>query len=380
VPPPADVGYLCGWRTAWTVPLPSRTWRKAILPLPAMPKAPPRSRARGCLLAGCLALLVLAVVPPLLLFSFASEGFAIDLTGPPGRWEEAERSHPLPGAPPPADEEGVTAGAAGGELPLDAPTPGTDAAAAGGGELAVAGAGRGRIVLDVSLADLHLVPVASGAPLRLVASYDETRFRLEESLDEDGDDWTYRLRLRSRGLRGWWNNNSNSTSRLRLEVPRGMALTLEGKVGIGASELELGGLTLGAIDLDLGVGEHQLRFSEPTVGPMALLRLDSSMGELELVGVGNASPRELSIEHGMGELDLDLGGAWRNDGRVELKVGMGESRVRLPGLHEAGGMVVESRVGMGSRHIEDVAEADLPEGLPRVRIHARGGMGNLDVR
>ena len=131
---------------------------------PAMPNAPPRSRARGCLLAGCLAMLVLAILPPLLLFSFASEGFEIDLTGPPGSWQEAKRSYPLPEAPRSGAGEGASEGSAEGELQLGAPTPGLDPATADGGELAVAGAGRGRIVLDVSLAELELVPVPAGAP------------------------------------------------------------------------------------------------------------------------------------------------------------------------------------------------------------------------
>ena len=82
----------------------------------------------------------------------------------------------------------------------------------------------------------------------------------------------------------------------------------------------------------------------------------------------------------MGDLRIDLGGRWRNDGRVSLDLGMGSCRVDLPDTSDAGAVVEKGRVRMGSRQIDDLAESELVPGLPVVRIRAEGGMGDLVIR
>ena len=354
---------------------------------PASPTAPPpRSRLRSCLLVGCIGMLLLAIVPPLLLWSLASEGFEISIPDGVADFRETASVHPLPGVPVTAAEpipavtpvHPAAPMAERAELP---PPPEDGPALPPGGEPELApipGARHGRIVLDVSMAELELVPVPAGSPLRLVARYDRERFELTENLREEAGGWVYELAFETRGMR--WFNNTVGHNRLRLEVPQGAPVSIEGDMGFGASEIDLGGLAVDTVDLDLGAGEHKLTFSEPTAGAMARLKIDASMGELDVTGVGNGSPREVEIDHGMGELTLDLGGRWRNDGDVKLELGMGDCRVELPAPTEAAGIMVESSVSMGSTDVPATRRADAAPGVPQVRIRASGGMGNLRVR
>jgi hypothetical protein len=239
----------------------------------------------------------------------------------------------------------------------------------------------GRVVLDVAYSELIVEPGQPGSNLRIEADFDAGRFRLDEGLSRDDEGWVYRLALRSRGLRTFVPVYvDHQGPRLLLRLPPDQAMALEGEVGMGRSEIDLGGTLLRAVDLELGTGEHTLRFSQPLRSGLERLRLDSAMGELEVAGVGNASPRSVTVDHRMGELRLDLGGAWRNDASVELQVGMGHCVVDLPALDEAGALVEESRMAMGSRRVEDHSAADLPHGLPVVRIRARGGMGEIEIR
>ena len=295
-------------------------------------------RLRGCLLTGCVVFVVLCFVPPVLLWAL-SRGADED-PGPP---REISRRHALP-------------------------------------------AGPGRIELDVRMSDLTVEAAPAGSPLRLEARWTPGRFQLHEALEPGpgAGGWTYRLRLDGRGLRlrTWLPGRHGHVPNpeLRLLVPAGHPLAIDGEVGMGQSTFELGGLALRSVDLELGVGEHTLAFSTPTTVPMERLVLDSSMGEVEVDLAGNASPRLLSIEHGMGDLRLGLAGQWRNDGRVDLHLGMGHTRVTLPAREEAGAVVEQGRVRMGSRHIDDMAESELVPGLPVVRIRAEGGMGELVIR
>jgi hypothetical protein len=293
-------------------------------------------RLRGCLLAGCAVVVLLLLVPPILLWAFAR---SVEENAQPPR--DLTRRHALPAT------------------------------------------GTGRLELDVRMADLTIEPAPAGSPLRLEAHWDPSRFRLEEGLRPTADGWTYRLRIAGRGLRTWLpvgNQGHTHGPELRLWVPADRPLAITGEVGMGRSSLELGGLALSSLDLELGMGEHTLSFSSPVTTPVSRLALDASMGEIEVLLAGNASPRELAIEHGMGELRLDLGGRWRNDGRVDLSLGMGNCQVALPDREEAGALVEKGRVRMGSRSIDDLAESELVPGMPVVRIRAEGGMGELVIR
>lgn len=291
-------------------------------------------RLRGCLLIGCAAAIVLAFVPPMLLWA-VSRGFEDD-SGPP---RDVTRQHVLPAS------------------------------------------GAGTIELDVRMAELIVEPAPAGSPLRLEGRWDPNRMRLVEELEPGAQGWTYRVRLTGRGLRTWFGNQGRQRgAELRLLVPAGRPFSIAGEVGLAESSFELGGLALQSVDLELGVGEHAVSFATPTAAPVSRIALDSSMGELEVHLAGNASPRDLSVEHGMGDLRLDLGGRWRNDGRVSLSLGMGSCRVSLPDAGEAGALVEKGRVRMGSREIDDLAESELVPGLPVVRIRAEGGMGDLVIR
>jgi hypothetical protein len=149
---------------------------------------------------------------------------------------------------------------------------------------------------------------------------------------------------------------------------------------MGESELDLGGLALDRVSLRFSTGNHRLSFREPTPQPLSLLDVEGSMGRMTIIGAGNASPRHVDVRHGMGELLLDLSGKWRADGEVDLHFSMGDSRVELPREDEAAAIVEKARVSLGDRSVVDTAIAELPGGLPKVRVRATGGMGELRIR
>jgi hypothetical protein len=244
--------------------------------------------------------------------------------------------------------------------------------------------GEGTIEIDARLADLDIVPGPPGSPLLLEARWDDARYRLDESLQPQGDGWRYELRFHGHGLRLIQIDGNSDViaggNGLRLTIPRDRSVSLVGHFGLGESALDLGGLSLSSVDLQFGAGEHRLAFAEPTAQPLSLLRVEGSFGEITIDGAGNASPRRLAVKHGMGDLVLDLTGQWRNDGDVELHLGMGDSEVHLPLTDEAGAIVERAHVGLGDGEIHDRPISELPAGLPRVRIRATSGMGDLRIQ
>lgn len=235
----------------------------------------------------------------------------------------------------------------------------------------------GRIVLDVSRCLFELIPGPSGSSLEVEGRYDTAAFELTEEYERYGETgWIYRLSLEPRGfLRFGGDGGSN---RLQLIVPRDMPFVLEGKIGIGESRLELGGLWLMQADLDLGIGEHELSFKEPLPAPMEHFGLDGSIGELRVLHLGNASPSTVLVEHNIGEVLLDLSGDWKRDAHVEARCGIGECSLKVP--EEVAVVVEESTLRIGEQNLSRFEDEGQPApGSPTLRLAVSGFIGELRV-
>jgi hypothetical protein len=238
----------------------------------------------------------------------------------------------------------------------------------------------GKIVLDVSMCRFSVEPGPAGEPIRVEGRYDSAGYELEQDYSTDTvDGWTYRLSFQRRGFGLLLVEGEGSNNHLRLIVPVDAPFVLVGTIGIGESEVELGGLWLRDVDLDIGIGEHEIRFSEPLAAPLERLRLDGSIGETRILHVGNASPSSVEIKHSIGELLVDLRGEWKNDATVATRCGIGSCNLRMPRdvgvvLEDAGVMIGESNL----RTLESWPPAD--PGAPVLTLSITNKLGELNVR
>jgi hypothetical protein len=234
----------------------------------------------------------------------------------------------------------------------------------------------GRVVLDVSWADFTVARGEPGSSLRLEGTYDQDGFELEETLESYGErGWIYRLRLSRRGMQFTF-SDEETHNRLRLTLPPGVPIALEGSIGPGQSELDLGGLWIVDLELATGLGQHVFRFDAPLEGHMNRFHVDGRIGELRVESLGNASPTSAEVSLDIGELTLDLTGAWRGDAEVVVRSGIGESTIRLPRgvaveIERAGVLLGESVTP------EKGAGQELAPGAPKLRLSAHGTLGAI---
>jgi hypothetical protein len=235
----------------------------------------------------------------------------------------------------------------------------------------------GRIVLDVSMTKFNIIPAASGAPLRLEADYDSNAFRLEESFQTNGErGWSYELTFDSRRTFNFFFNDEGNNE-LTLYLPVDIPIVLEGNVGIGASHMRFGGLWIHEIDLDIGIGEHRIDFDEPLRQPMQRLILDASIGEVRVSRIGNASPRTVEVDHSIGEIFVDLDGAWKNDSNITVQSSIGQCTIGMPpedirlDVRNVSTTIGESATAAASRR--DVA----PEAAPTVSLTVSHSIGEV---
>jgi hypothetical protein len=280
----------------------------------------------GCV--GCLVVIALLILVSAITFGIAwYQAQGVDVSR-----QELTRDLAVPEA---AAEEGA-------ELPIDLP------------ETAAAG----RVELELYQTEIEVRPAPFGEPIRVDARFDSSLYDLTEEFEE-GDveqGWTYRVAFRRSSpsglLAGLKELISGARPRVVVELPRDVPFDLVLSVMQGGGEVELGGLWLTNVDVEFLQGGGELQISEPLRAPAELVRVDFSMGGGEVVGLGNASPRQLDIDFSMGGGDVDLRGAWVRDAQITIDQSMGGASVRLPEDVEIRGL--DRPGGLASPDVEEV--------------------------
>ena len=235
-----------------------------------------------------------------------------------------------------------------------------------------------RVELDLNIGDFEILAADPGEGLSIESRVDERAFRFEEEYIDGPDGPILRIHSFARGgmlgmtLRGAGNNPDN---RVTIRLPRDTPFDLVGLVGLGEAKLELGGLLLRTVDLELGTGEHRVRFGEPLAAPVETLRLRKSIGDFQVSRLGNASPSFVEISQRIGEVNVDLYGEWRNDAEISLRNGFGELNVEVPRDVR---IDVRGGVAIGERNI-DRSQRELPAGTPHLDLRLQGAIGEVTV-
>jgi hypothetical protein len=127
-------------------------------------------------------------------------------------------------------------------------------------------------------------------------------------------------------------NDDNNRPKLTLLIPPAVPIDLSLNVSMGESRIDLGGLTLSDLGLDLSMGNHEVNFRQPIVDGMTRLRLNARMGNVRVENLGNARAKSVDASGSMGNLTADLGGEWKPGSEAEMSFtqSMGEVRVNVP--------------------------------------------------
>jgi len=132
--------------------------------------------------------------------------------------------------------------------------------------------------------------------------------------DGTNDGWTYEL------------------DTIQVTIPQDRLLDLDLVVHQGQSDIDLGGLTLSAVRIELLSGDHELTFSSPVRRDIDQVQVRASRGEFNLRGLASIRAREFLFRGSAGSWELEFDGNWREepDSVVSFEASMGDLVVRLP--------------------------------------------------
>jgi len=230
----------------------------------------------------------------------------------------------------------------------------------------------GKVVLSLSSASVIVEAGPAGGSIRVESDFDPDVHRLEQSFrGSESGDWVYCLdfhekRLLHVSVVGVW--LGRRSPEVRVVLPRDLPLALEATMEGGYLTLDLAGLTLTTVDVELDRGVLGLDVSEPLPLPLQRMNVEGRIGTMFLSSLGNASPAELRVHHGMGAALVDLRGRWSSDADVGFSVAFGDGRLRLPR-----GVRIEGLEGS----LRAPAEEEVP--LPTLRITTHFAVGDITV-
>jgi len=233
----------------------------------------------------------------------------------------------------------------------------------------------GAVVLSVSSAAVLVRAGPPGGPIRVESDFDPDIFSLEQSYEEDeAGVWSYRVDFHEKTVLHvsvvsiWLGKRSPE---VRITLPRDVPLSLDAQMRGGYLLLDLAGLELIAANIELDRGVLGVDVSEPLATPVERISLKGRIGTMHLRSLGNASPRELHVQHSVGAAIVDLGGMWVADADVDFRAAMGNIELRLPrdvNIEGLDGNVL--RLG-------NTADEEIPP--PTLRISTDSDLANIRV-
>lgn len=145
------------------------------------------------------------------------------------------------------------------------------------------------------------------------------------------------------------------TGRLQVELSRTAPIDLSLDLGAVEADLDLTGLRLSRLQIKSGASDARLRFD--AVNPVSMTTLDVSLGAASFRGerLANANARDIRVDAGVGNVELDFGGQWTQDVDLSVEVTFGVVTIHVPS--DVGVRVTMKKVA-GSFEHEGLIERD----------------------
>lgn len=242
-----------------------------------------------------------------------------------------------------------------------------------------------RLTLDLQEGTFIIKPASTGGRVQVDGHFSEALYELTEHTDTEGGSPRTTIRFRSKApmwarMLAGANNDNDNRPRLTVLVPTGVPMDLSLNVSMGESRIDLGGLTLSDLGLDLSMGNHDVDFKEPVVDGMLRLRLNARMGNVSIENLGNARAKSIDTSGSMGNVTADLGGAWPegSEAQITFTQSMGEVRVNVPNKVKLDADVRDSD-GKTRAVPADADETSDPK-APVLKVRVSTSMGEGRVR
>jgi hypothetical protein len=117
---------------------------------------------------------------------------------------------------------------------------------------------------------------------------------------------------------------------LRLDLSDKIPVELELELGVVKGDLNLSGLKIKNINLQVGVSQSAIIFDKPNPVTLEQCSIEGGVGTLLIEKLGFANIKNFSFEGGLGSYEIDFGGKYQQNLKANIEMGMGKLTLFLP--------------------------------------------------
>lgn len=158
-------------------------------------------------------------------------------------------------------------------------------------------------------------------------------------------------------------------------------------MGACDANLDLGGLRLRGLHMDVGASSGRIDFSEPNHITMEDMDIDVGASSLDIVNLGNAHAERIDFSCGAASCELDFRGDFQGETTLDIDVGVGSADIVVPEgvavriIGEEGWFSSIDIHGIELTEIDDDLResSDFATASKRLVIRLDVGMGSVDI-
>lgn len=122
----------------------------------------------------------------------------------------------------------------------------------------------------------------------------------------------------------------NESGQLQLELSRTTPWDLTLDLGAVEADLDLTGLRLSKLKIESGASDGRIRFDSLNPTRMRDLQISLGAANFRADRLANANTREIRVDAGVGNVELDLGGQWTQDIELKAEITLGVVTIHVP--------------------------------------------------
>ncbi len=101
-------------------------------------------------------------------------------------------------------------------------------------------------------------------------------------------------------------------------------------MGACKTNIDLGGIPLEMLEIDIGAAKGTLDFSQPNPQTAKRITIESGAAKFKVKNLGNANFKRLVFDGGMGKFELDFSGKYTHKCSAEISIGLGRMDIYIP--------------------------------------------------
>ena len=165
-------------------------------------------------------------------------------------------------------------------------------------------------------------------------------------------------------------------------------MVLEIEAGACDAEMDLGGIPINELSIEIGAAAGEVDFSRPNPQRMEDFDVDAGAASLEFRNLGNANFERFNFDGGAGSFELDFRGKYTGESEISIDIGLGSAEIILPkGIPvriETGEPGWFSSVDFHNDDLDEVRDGiyesdDFDEADIRITLELDVGLGSVDI-